>query len=230
VSSAVARQRLLSVERARVQNWSEVTLSLAYKHPGTDHIENSSIVACNYCVIKNLLPSNGRCSVVCFAGTCLPSHCPETAEVYPPIPLSLHSNGSTCYSIIFSGAVATQIVCVRLFVASDSSRTAGMCHDGVGGNGYINPHFLDLGTSWRSVVSFTPLPLYPEKRAHRIHWIGGWVGPRAGLHTVEKRNILILPGLELRPLGRSAHSQSLYRLRHPGPYLTKVSIKISKVL
>jgi hypothetical protein len=25
-----------------------------------------------------------------------------------------------------------------------------------------------------------------------------------------------LPGLELRPLGRQAHSQSLYRLRHPG--------------
>jgi hypothetical protein len=24
----------------------------------------------------------------------------------------------------------------------------------------VDPHFLDLGTSWRQVVSFTPQPLY----------------------------------------------------------------------
>jgi hypothetical protein len=29
---------------------------------------------------------------------------------------------------------------------------------------------------------------------------------------------LTLPGLELRPLGRPARSQSLYRLRYPGSY------------
>jgi hypothetical protein len=29
-----------------------------------------------------------------------------------------------------------------------------------GGSGCIDPHFLDLGTSWRWVVSFKPLPLY----------------------------------------------------------------------
>jgi hypothetical protein len=33
-------------------------------------------------------------------------------------------------------------------------------HEGVWGSGCINPHFLDLDNSWRSVVSFTPLPLY----------------------------------------------------------------------
>jgi hypothetical protein len=27
----------------------------------------------------------------------------------------------------------------------------------------------------------------PEERAHGIHWIGGWVGPRADLDDVEKR-------------------------------------------
>jgi hypothetical protein len=48
------------------------------------------------------------------------------------------------------------------------------------------------------------------------HWIGGWVGPRAGLDDVEKRKFLTLPGLELRPLGLPARSQSLYRLRYPG--------------
>jgi hypothetical protein len=46
------------------------------------------------------------------------------------------------------------------------------------------------------------------------HWIGGWVGPRAGLDDVEKINFLTLPGLELRP-----RSQSLYRLRYPGSLL-----------
>jgi hypothetical protein len=39
------------------------------------------------------------------------------------------------------------------------------------------------------------------------------VGPRGGLEDVEKRKFLTLSGLELRPLGRPARSQSLYRLR-----------------
>jgi hypothetical protein len=50
------------------------------------------------------------------------------------------------------------------------------------------------------------------------HWIGGWVGPRAGLDDVEKRKFLTLPGRELRPLGCSARSQSLYRLNYPGSF------------
>jgi hypothetical protein len=43
------------------------------------------------------------------------------------------------------------------------------------------------------------------------------VGPRAGLNGMEKSKFLTLPGLELRPLGRPARSQSLYQLRYPGP-------------
>jgi hypothetical protein len=35
---------------------------------------------------------------------------------------------------------------------------------------------------------------------------------------MEKREFLTLPGLELRPLDRSALSQSLYRLRYTGSY------------
>jgi hypothetical protein len=42
------------------------------------------------------------------------------------------------------------------------------------------------------------------ERATGTHSIGGWVGPRAGLDDVEKRKILLLAGLELRLLGRSA--------------------------
>jgi hypothetical protein len=44
------------------------------------------------------------------------------------------------------------------------------------------PTILDLGTR-RCVVSYMPLLLYPRD----THWIGGWVGPRAGLDTMEKR-------------------------------------------
>jgi hypothetical protein len=56
----------------------------------------------------------------------------------------------------------------------------------------------------------------PGERASDTHWVRGWVGPNAGLDAVEKRKFLTLPGLELRPLGRPARSQSLYRLRYPG--------------
>jgi hypothetical protein len=72
-------------------------------------------------------------------------------------------------------------------------------HEGVWGSGYINPRVLDLGTSWRWVVSFTPRPLYRGERAPDTHWIGGWVDPRVGLDEIEKWKFLTLPGLELRP-------------------------------
>jgi hypothetical protein len=44
------------------------------------------------------------------------------------------------------------------------------------------------------------------------------VDPRTDLDDVEKRKFLALLGLELRPLGRPARSQSLYRLRYPEPH------------
>jgi hypothetical protein len=47
------------------------------------------------------------------------------------------------------------------------------------------------------------------------------VGPRAGLDHVEKRKFWTLTGLELRPLGRQARGQSLYRLRYPGSRTTQ---------
>jgi hypothetical protein len=69
------------------------------------------------------------------------------------------------------------------------------------------------------MVSFTPGRFTPGERASGTHWIGGWMGPRAGLDEVERRKILPLPGLEIRPLGRSARSQSLSRLRYHGSHL-----------
>jgi hypothetical protein len=51
-----------------------------------------------------------------------------------------------------------------------------------------------VGGEW-SVLR--PCRFTPRERI--THWIGGWVGPRAGLDDVEKRRFLSLPGLELRP-------------------------------
>jgi hypothetical protein len=41
------------------------------------------------------------------------------------------------------------------------------------------------------------------------------VGPRAGLHDMEKRKFLTTPGLEFLLLGRPARNHSLYRLHYP---------------
>jgi hypothetical protein len=65
---------------------------------------------------------------------------------------------------------------------------------------------LDLCTSWRWMVSFTPRPLSPRERVPLTHWIGGWVDPRADLEDVEKIKFLTLARLELRPLVRPARS------------------------
>jgi hypothetical protein len=62
-------------------------------------------------------------------------------------------------------------------------------HVGVLGSGDMLPRILDLGTRWRWVVSFTPGHFTPRERAPGTHWIGSWMGPRAGLDTVLKRKI-----------------------------------------
>jgi hypothetical protein len=55
------------------------------------------------------------------------------------------------------------------------------------GSGGIAPRILDLGTRWRSVISFTPRPLYPQEKSLWNLWIGGWVAP-AGNRTLEPRS------------------------------------------
>jgi hypothetical protein len=45
-----------------------------------------------------------------------------------------------------------------------------------------------------------------RERAPSIHWIGGWVEPRAGLDDAENRKFLTLSILEFRPFSREARS------------------------
>jgi hypothetical protein len=78
--------------------------------------------------------------------------------------------------------------------------------------GCTDPHFLNLGNSFRWVASFISRPLYPPS----THCVWDWVGPRADLDDMESIQFLTLPGLELRTLGHPARCQSLYRLRYRG--------------
>jgi hypothetical protein len=68
----------------------------------------------------------------------------------------------------------------------------------------VDLHFLDLGTSWRWEVDFTPLTLYHRSKNPGTHGIGDWASPKAGLDNMEKWKFLTLSGLELQPLSRSA--------------------------
>jgi hypothetical protein len=84
------------------------------------------------------------------------------------------------------------------------------------GSGCIDPYFLDLGTSWRWVVSKRPPSCFnPGERVSSTHWIGSWVSLRSDLDDLEKRKFLALPRLELRPFHLPAHSQLVYWLYYP---------------
>jgi hypothetical protein len=62
--------------------------------------------------------------------------------------------------------------------------------------------FLDFGTSWSEWLTSRPGRFIPGERAPITNWIGGRVGPRAGLADMEKRKFFPLSGLELRLLSR----------------------------
>jgi hypothetical protein len=63
------------------------------------------------------------------------------------------------------------------------------------GSGDTAPFILDLGMRWRSVVKFTPRPLYPWKTTHCEE---GSMG-----RFREEKNNVPLPGLEPRPFSPS---------------------------
>jgi hypothetical protein len=62
-----------------------------------------------------------------------------------------------------------------------------------------------------------PVALYPRGKDPGTHWIGGWVGPRAGLDAGARRKILC-PCRGSNP-DRPARSQTLYWLSYRGSVL-----------
>jgi hypothetical protein len=52
------------------------------------------------------------------------------------------------------------------------------------GSGVAAPHFSSLGSEW---LDWIPCQFSPGDRAPCTHCRGGWVGPRAGLDSFEKR-------------------------------------------
>jgi hypothetical protein len=86
--------------------------------------------------------------------------------------------------------------------------------------------FLTLAVGGDEWSTSHPGRLIPGEGASVFHWIGSWVDPRTTLDDTEKRKFLPLQEFELRPLGRSARNQSLYRLSCPCPRYNLVSILI----
>jgi hypothetical protein len=67
---------------------------------------------------------------------------------------------------------------------------------------------LVLDTRCGGVLSFTLSRVTPRGRALGVHWIGGWVGPRAGLDAAEKRKSLAPAGNQtsaVQPIGSSLY-------------------------
>jgi hypothetical protein len=68
------------------------------------------------------------------------------------------------------------------------------------------------------VVSITPRPRFaPAERTPGTHWIGGWVGPRAGLDAGARGEILYT--CRISNPGRPVRSQTRNWLRYPGSSL-----------
>jgi hypothetical protein len=72
----------------------------------------------------------------------------------------------------------------------------------MGGEEVLLLFILNLGTRWGWVVSVTPRPRFtPGERTPGTHWIGGWVGLRAGLDAGARRKICPYRGSNLdRPI------------------------------
>jgi hypothetical protein len=102
--------------------------------------------------------------------------------------------------------------------------------EGVWGNGCIDSRILDLGTSWRRVVNFTPRPLYPRGKSPWCTLDRRLCGPQSRCRRHWEEKILLLQVLELWTLGRPARSKSLYRLHYLNFILgsTTILMKIQK--
>jgi hypothetical protein len=94
-----------------------------------------------------------------------------------PIPNGFRDRAISLYS--------SKIVDKKEISRAVSNKGKALRHEGVWGSGCIDPAFLDLGTSWRWMVSSCPGRFTPAERVNGTHWLGGWVGPTASLDDME---------------------------------------------
>jgi hypothetical protein len=80
------------------------------------------------------------------------------------------------------------------------------------GSGGIVPRSLGLGTRWERSAS-RPGRFTSRERTPGIHWIGGWVGPRAGLDAGASRKFPAPTGT--RTPNHPAHSPVFTKARQP---------------
>jgi hypothetical protein len=71
-------------------------------------------------------------------------------------------------------------------------------------------------------------PALPPRKSPRYSMYRRLGGPRDRSGWLEKWILLLLSRLELRPLGRPVHSQSLYRLRYRSSLIEVVSLHMSQ--
>jgi hypothetical protein len=98
---------------------------------------------------------------------------------------------------------------LSLCLINESSR-----HGDVWRSGGIAAPLLISALDEDELSTSLPNRFNPRARAICTHWIGGWVGPRAGLDSVQ-HTIMYFPCQESNP-ARPARSPSLYRLSYSG--------------
>jgi hypothetical protein len=89
---------------------------------------------------------------------------------------------------------------------------------------YSSYSFTNSALDRGRVASVTPRPRFSAgERIHSTHWRGAWVGPRAGLDTEVRGEILLpLPWIEPPSPGLSARSQTLHCLSYSGSYCMNI--------
>jgi hypothetical protein len=163
------------------------------------------------CTVETQAFLSKRCHYICKGWGCQPIPSSETKHLWGlRVTLLLLSEQSTS---LFQKPVLQDQGFYSWFpslkVKSQYLTNWAVRCDGVWGSGCIDPYYLDLGTSWRWVVSFTPQLLYHQKKSPWYPLDRRLGGPQ---DDVEYIKFLTLSSLKLWPLGRPTHSQSLYWL------------------
>jgi hypothetical protein len=70
------------------------------------------------------------------------------------------------------------------------------------GRGVLFLLIPDLGTTWGEWWASCPGRALPQERIPSTHWLGGWVGLRAGLYTEARGKSFVSPGYRI-PVVRS---------------------------